>query len=106
MLIFFRRLSCILVFMMVMTIAHAETAAADLSVMLEHLQSMKANFTQTAYNARGKTQQVAYGRMALLRPGRFRWEVLKPMPQLIIANQTNSLYIHTRPQQGRQVQNF
>lgn len=86
MLTFFRRFS--LIFISVATITAHAGAATDLSSMLERVKSMKANFTQTTYNARGRSQQVAYGRMALLRPGKFRWEVLKPMPQLIIANQS------------------
>ncbi len=31
--------------------------------------------------------QRSYGKMALERPGKFRWEVTKPIPQLIIANE-------------------
>lgn len=49
---------------------------------------MKANFTQTVYDNRGKATQISYGKMAMQRPGKFRWDVTKPIPQLIIANES------------------
>ena len=70
------------------TIAHAASASADLAGLLNKVQSMKANFIQTVYDKRGKVTQKSSGRMALQRPGKFRWDVAKPMPQLIIANGT------------------
>lgn len=54
---------------------------------------MKATFTQSTYNNRGKVTQKTSGDMAMQRPGKFRWNVTKPMPQLIIANQ-NKLWIY------------
>jgi outer membrane lipoprotein carrier protein len=67
----------------------ANAAPSDeLAQLLNSVRSMKANFTQLTYNNKGKVTQRAYGRMAMQRPGRFRWDVTKPIPQLIIANQT------------------
>jgi outer membrane lipoprotein carrier protein len=66
--------------------AHAASPSEDLTSLLNSIQSMKANFSQTVYNKRGKATQKSYGRMAMQRPGKFRWDVTKPMPQLIIAN--------------------
>lgn len=65
-----------------------KTAATDLIALLNNVQSMKADFTQTLYNNRGKATQKSYGHMALKRPGKFRWDINKPQPQLIIANET------------------
>lgn len=59
-----------------------------LSALLSTIQSMQANFVQTIYNNHGKAIHRSYGRMAIARPGKFRWEVKKPIPQVIIANQT------------------
>lgn len=47
---------------------------------------MKADFTQTLIDSKGKPTQKSLGRMAIQRPGKFRWDVTKPVPQLIIAN--------------------
>ncbi|SRR5579885_1216167 len=71
----------------VFTSAYA-SASSDLSSLLDAVQSMRANFTQTIYDNRGKAIQKSYGRMAMQRPGKFRWEVTRPIPQLIIANGT------------------
>jgi outer membrane lipoprotein carrier protein len=49
---------------------------------------MKADFTQTVYDNKNKAIMKSYGRMAMQRPGKFRWEVTKPIPQVIIANST------------------
>ena len=63
------------------------TPADDLAVLLNSVHTMRANFTQTVYDNRGKASQQSRGRMSLQRPGKFRWEVIKPIPQLIVANQ-------------------
>ncbi|MBX3709400.1 MAG: outer membrane lipoprotein chaperone LolA [Gammaproteobacteria bacterium] len=75
------------------TAAHAVPASADLSKLLNAVNSMQAGFVQTAYDYHGKATQKSYGRMAMQRPGKFRWDVTKPIPQLIIANQTK-LFIY------------
>lgn len=67
--------------------AHAN-ANTDLTTLLNGVKSMKANFTQTVYDNREKAVQKSYGMMTMQRPGKFRWDVTKPIPQLIIANQT------------------
>lgn len=71
------------------------SSSQDLGALLNTLHTMKADFTQTVYDNRGKVIQTSYGRMALQRPGKFRWEITKPMPQLIVANETR-LWIYDR----------
>lgn len=63
-------------------------ADADLTNLLNTLHSLRANFSQIVYDNRGKAIQKSYGRMALKRPGKFRWEIKKPIPQIIIANES------------------
>ena len=58
----------------------------DFSALLNGMKTMKSNFTQTVYDNNGRAIQSSNGQMALDRPGKFRWEVKKPIPQLIIAN--------------------
>ncbi len=70
------------------TAAHAASTASDLASLLNAVKSMSANFTQTIYDNHGKAIQRSYGKMAMQRPGKFRWEVSKPIPQLVIANGT------------------
>lgn len=61
-------------------------AEQDLSSLLNGIKSMRARFQQTIYDNNGNAVQQSSGSMALARPGKFRWEVTKPMPQTIIAN--------------------
>jgi outer membrane lipoprotein carrier protein len=72
---------------MISTLSFADPQT-DLANLLNHVQSMQANFQQTIYDNRGKAVQQAVGRIALERPNRFRWQVIKPIPQLIVANQS------------------
>jgi outer membrane lipoprotein carrier protein len=62
--------------------------STDLSTLLNSLHSMRSDFTQTVYDNHGKAIQKSYGQMALQRPGKFRWEIKKPIPQVIVANDT------------------
>ena len=67
--------------------AQAETASADLANLLNSIHTMQADFVQTVYDNRGKAIQQSHGHMTLKRPNKFRWQIQKPVPQLIIANQ-------------------
>jgi outer membrane lipoprotein carrier protein len=65
--------------------AHAAESLPDL---LNNVHTMRSNFVQTVYDNKNKPIQQSYGTMAMKRPGLFRWDVKKPIPQLIVANQT------------------
>ena len=58
----------------------------ELTNLLNQMQTMRASFTQTIYDNEGKAVQKSAGKLALDRPGKFRWEVRSPAPQIIIAN--------------------
>lgn len=81
-------LRSIVIFFIMQSVAFAETTSADLAKLLNSVRTMRAGFTQTVVDGHGKAIQTSYGRMAMERPGKFRWEVQKPIPQLIIANDT------------------
>lgn len=73
--------------------SHADThSAQDLNQLLQNLHSMEANFTQTTHAGKGKVTRTT-GKMYMQKPGRFRWDIKKPMPQLIVANQ-KTLWIY------------
>jgi outer membrane lipoprotein carrier protein len=75
------------------SIGYAADDSATLSGLLQGVKTLKANFSQQTYDGRGKQTQHSNGRMALQRPGLFRWEITKPIPQLIIANR-NTLWVY------------
>src|SRR5258708_6431935 len=62
------------------------TANQNLSTLLSSFHAMTAKFTQVLYNAHGRPTQKSQGQMALERPGKFRWDVNHPNPQLLIAD--------------------
>lgn len=70
----------------------ATDATEDLLTLLNNVHTMQADFSQTMLNAAGKkalpnqTKQASVGKMALQRPGKFRWETLGPIHQVVIAN--------------------
>lgn len=66
----------------------ASRATDQLLPLLNGVTSMKADFTQTIFDNHNQPVQQSFGTLALSRPGKFRWDVKKPMPQLIIANQS------------------
>jgi outer membrane lipoprotein carrier protein len=67
-------------------IAQAESPSDTLTHLLVNTRTMQADFSQTVMGKKGQAMQEAHGHMALERPGKFRWEVKTPTPQLIIAN--------------------
>ncbi|HEX4044952.1 MAG TPA: outer membrane lipoprotein chaperone LolA [Gammaproteobacteria bacterium] len=82
----------ILLFIAFISQSYAATSpsspATTLATQLDAIQTMRADFIQTVYDNRGKAIQQTNGRMAIDRPGKLRWEIIKPIPQLIIANQS------------------
>jgi outer membrane lipoprotein carrier protein len=75
-------------FLAAFTPVFASSAADQLLPLLNNVSSMKADFTQTIFDNHDRAVQKSVGTLALSRPGKFRWDVKKPMPQLIIANQS------------------
>jgi outer membrane lipoprotein carrier protein len=78
-----------------LSFAHAAfaTPAQDLTEILNKIHSLNGNFNQTIFDTKHKVLQKSEGSMALIRPGKFRWEVKKPLNQLLIAND-QSLWIY------------
>jgi outer membrane lipoprotein carrier protein len=76
------------------TSAHADDAAASqrLESALAGLTSLTAEFRQTVTDAEGRETESASGRVALERPGRFRWDYRSP-EQLIVSDGT-TIWFH------------
>ena len=65
---------------------YADSPNETLTQQLNNIRSMQADFTQTIVNKTGKTIVQSEGKMSLARPGKFRWDVKKPVAQLLVAN--------------------
>ncbi|MDQ2994358.1 MAG: outer membrane lipoprotein chaperone LolA [Pseudomonadota bacterium] len=58
----------------------------NLQKNLASFKSMRANFQQALYTEAKKPARKSAGKMAILRPGKFRWETKSPNDQVLIAN--------------------
>ncbi len=69
------------------------TALENLQANLASFKSMRANFQQALYSEAKMPASKSSGKMAILRPGKFRWETKSPNDQILIANGT-TLWIY------------
>ncbi|MES2919067.1 MAG: outer membrane lipoprotein chaperone LolA [Pseudomonadota bacterium] len=89
-----KRLIGALLLATVSTLAQADaTAAASLVKVLNGISGMQAAFSQQTIDGKGRALATQSGRMGVKRPGLFRWEVLKPSPQLVLTA-GKTLWIH------------
>lgn len=86
-------------------------ARDDLNAFTKGLKGLDGRFTQTVYDANGKRKESSSGRVALAAPRLFRWEYVKPYPQLIVAD-GRTVWVYdpdlqqvTRRAQGAEEQN-
>ena len=63
-------------------------ARDDLNGFTKDLKGLDAPFSQKVYDPKGKLKESSTGRVALSAPRLFRWEYVKPFPQLIVADGT------------------
>jgi outer membrane lipoprotein carrier protein len=71
--------------------AHAG-AIEQLHRFLQETRTLKADFAQ-AVVARGRKAQESSGTLAIARPGKLRWEIVKPYPQLVVGD-GEKIWIH------------
>ena len=63
----------------------AEEPVKQLQAFLKASKSMTADFKQVLINEAGDPYQTSYGIFYLQRPGKFRWDYLKPFQQQIVS---------------------
>jgi outer membrane lipoprotein carrier protein len=87
--------------------AFAQSSHNQLSGLLQNLETFQANFSQVIQDKRGNPLSQSSGKMALKRPGLFRWETTTPNQQLIIADgKTIWIYDKDLEQVSKQKQNI
>ena len=65
----------------------AQAGARDqLQAFTKGLKGLDGQFTQQVFDARGKQKEASSGRVAVSAPRLFRWEYVKPYPQLVVAD--------------------
>jgi outer membrane lipoprotein carrier protein len=58
----------------------------DLAAFAKGLKGLTGQFSQQVYDPSGKLKERSSGKVALSAPRLFRWEYVKPYPQLIVAD--------------------
>jgi len=86
-------------------------ARDDLNAFTRGLKGLDGQFTQQVFDPKGKLKESSSGKVALSAPRLFRWEYVKPYPQLIVAD-GKTVWVHdpdlqqvTRRPQGIEEQN-
>jgi len=65
----------------------AEAGAVDqLHQFLTNTRTLKAEFTQVVIGKSGRKPQNSSGLVAISRPGKLRWDIQKPYPQLVVGD--------------------
>lgn len=65
----------------------------QLNTFTKGLKGLDGQFSQQVFDARGKQKEYSTGRVALSAPRLFRWEYVKPYPQLIVAD-GKTVWVH------------
>lgn len=78
--------------LMVAGAAHAG-ARDDLRTFTKGLKGLDGQFTQQVFDIRGEQKEQSSGRVAVSAPRLFRWEYVKPYPQLIVAD-GKTVWVH------------
>lgn len=76
-----------------MGLVYASDAGELLLQNLSGFKTLSADFTQTIISSDGTELQKSMGKVWISRPGRFRWETLKPTRQLLMAK-TDHVWIY------------
>lgn len=74
--------------------AWAQAGAVDqLHDFLKTTKTLRAEFSQTVIGRNGRKPQQSAGVVAISRPGKLRWEIRKPYPQLVVGD-GEKIWIH------------
>lgn len=64
----------------------ADTAREQLRTFVDQVKSASGEFSQYTVGPQGQTKPPQRGRFLFMRPGRFKWDVVKPYEQQIVSN--------------------
>ena len=92
----FRRALCATVLLATLPQAAAVQAQTPLDTYLVQLKTLRAEFSQVVTDGKGREVQNARGKLVIVRPGKFRWELTpasgagaNSSPQLMVADGKN-----------------
>ncbi len=82
-----------LVFLTVCSAASAGPARDQLTLFSNSVKTMRAEFDQTLFDTNDRKKDQSSGTVALMAPRQFRWDVLKPFEQHIVAD-GNAVWVY------------
>jgi outer membrane lipoprotein carrier protein len=90
--------ACVLIFavLAIVAVARAADTATPLDQYFDGLQTLRAQFTQSVKDAKGKSLDTTSGSLVVQRPGKFRWEVSAKSGsggQLLVADGKNVWFL-------------
>lgn len=66
--------------------ATSSTAREQLKAFVSQVQSASGDFSQYTVGPQGQTKPAQTGKFLFMRPGRFKWDVLRPYAQQIVSD--------------------
>lgn len=83
---FFSRVLTLWLMLFSLSCAADDNAALQLRKNLDAMNTLQGNFRQVIKDEKGEVQEETRGEFMLMRPGKFYWKTVEPMPQLLVSN--------------------
>ena len=64
----------------------ADQDITELRKLLDATKSLQGDFVQSLYDESNELQDESKGKFMMMRPRKFYWETIEPMPQLLVSN--------------------
>ncbi len=87
------RSALVLFFFTMCGVANAGPARDQLTSFSKSVRTMSAEFAQTLFDTNGRKKDQSSGTVALMAPRQFRWDVLTPFAQHIVAD-GNAVWVY------------
>jgi outer membrane lipoprotein carrier protein len=73
-------------FIFSLSVHAADQDIAELRKLLDATKSLQGNFVQSLYDENHELQEESKGNFMMMRPRKFYWDTVEPMPQLLVSN--------------------
>ena len=87
------RSALVLFFLTICCAADASPARDQLTSFSKSVKTMRGEFAQTLFDANGRKKDQSSGSVALMAPRQFRWDVVEPFEQHIVAD-GNAVWVY------------
>lgn len=81
-----QKIGCTILLITGSSLLHAQTATQQLRDFVQNINAASGHFSQRTVDAQGKQRPEQNGEFAFKRPGKFKWQVLRPYEQLVLSD--------------------